>query len=151
MNKNKIIINEEIFEDYIQNELISLEWNELLDKNLKRADNQETINFSVLKKSIIKINNVDSIIADKAINEIRKISDSLLEMNIKATKLLREGIKIYDSNEDRTLTINLISEDITINNYQTFFRRACPKFCVSIIHSEFYLKEGEQKMTKKKK
>ncbi|WP_342264441.1 hypothetical protein [Spiroplasma endosymbiont of Clivina fossor] len=27
--------------------------------------------------------------------------------------------------------------------------RACPKFCVSIIHSELYLKEGEQKMTKK--
>ncbi|WP_342264519.1 hypothetical protein [Spiroplasma endosymbiont of Clivina fossor] len=35
------------------------------------------------------------------------------------------------------------------NNYR--LNRACPKFCVSIIHSELYLKEGEQKMTKKNK
>ncbi len=47
---------------------------------------------------------------------------------------------------------NIKGKIITTRNFYNWLEfnfRACPKFCVSIIHSELYLKEGEQKMTKK--
>ncbi len=116
MEMQESFLNEEKFECDIEQKLNALGWDSIRD--FERIDNRTVINFSLLKKKIMSINNVDKLMADRAINEIKKISDDLIDMNIKANDFILEGVKIYDDSDKLTKTISLISKDISSNTYQ---------------------------------
>ncbi|AUF83444.1 hypothetical protein CXP39_01330 [Mesoplasma syrphidae] len=115
-----MIINEKLFEDNVEEELQNLGWEKLTYKNFKRKDYSEVINFDILKNSIQRINNIDEQKADKVIYEIIKNVDSFEKLNFKGMQFLFDGIKIYDENEERNLTIKLISEDSNLNKFGYF-------------------------------
>ncbi|AOG60381.1 type I restriction enzyme, R subunit [Spiroplasma helicoides] len=114
---NNFLIKEEKFENEIQNELEQLGWKVINEIDFKRRDNQEAINYNLLQKKLIELNQVSEKIANLAIMEIRKNLDSLLEMNKTAHKHLTEGIQVYDDQENRYLTVKLISDKIDENTY----------------------------------
>ncbi|PPE06092.1 type I restriction endonuclease subunit R [Williamsoniiplasma lucivorax] len=109
-------ITEFNFEEDIELELKKLGWESISDFN--RKDNQEVFNYKLLTEKIQEINRVNEKIAMQAIQEIKKISDDLISMNIQGHSMLVNGIKIFDQEQDRTLTIKLISENTNENTYQ---------------------------------
>lgn len=114
MTGNKLI--EEIkFEEEITEKLIDLGWKEIF--NIQREDSREVFDFVLLKEQIKEINNVSDEIAIEAINKVRRINDTLTNMNKEAWDILVEGIKIYDKVAKRTKTIKLISQDKEKNKY----------------------------------
>lgn len=116
------IISEEQFETEICANLSDLGWEKITEFN--RTDDRQVMNFELLLKQLQKINNISESLALLAINEIKKIADDFLEMNKIGQRFLTEGIKIYNQDEDRYLSIRLVAVDCEQNVYQYFRQMA---------------------------
>lgn len=100
-------VSEQAFEEKVESELNSLGW--VSKKDFPRKDLREVFDFDLLKEKIITINKVSDSISNLALNEIKKISDDLIDMNIKAHQMLINGIKIYNPDEERFITVKIVS------------------------------------------
>uniref|UniRef100_UPI00313CD52F type I restriction endonuclease subunit R n=1 Tax=Spiroplasma endosymbiont of Amphibalanus improvisus TaxID=3066327 RepID=UPI00313CD52F len=92
--------------------------------DIKRDDLKTVISWVELQEQIILINKVDSSIAKKAIQELKKISEiDALSFNVQGFKYLKEGVKVYDEKQKRSLTIKLYDDKNLNNNNYTFVRQ----------------------------
>jgi type I restriction enzyme R subunit len=64
------------------------------------------------------INKINENMANKTIFKIKKISGDAIESNIKGFCFLKNGIKVYDQEEKRDITIYLFSKIINQNVFQ---------------------------------
>ncbi|MBE4704206.1 type I restriction endonuclease subunit R [Spiroplasma platyhelix] len=117
MKEEKVFYLEELkFEEEITEKLVSLGWKEIA--KIQREDSREVIDFNLLHEQIKLINNVSDELAIQAINQIKRINDTLINMNKECWDILVEGIKVYDKHSQLTKTIKLISKDSEENKYQ---------------------------------
>lgn len=109
-------LEEKQFQKELTEKLISLGWEEIT--NISREDSRELFDFALLENQIKLINNVSDDLTIDAINQIKRINDTLSFMNKEAWKFLVEGIKVYDKQSGLTKTIKIISNDSSQNKYQ---------------------------------
>ncbi len=96
---------------------------------------------------------------ENIIDELTKLNfnikyEEIENSNIKKNEIVNLKVAILKNPTLKQLITKIegqirSSTDIVNYRHNKHTLRACPKFCVSIIHSELYLNEGEQKMTKK--
>ena len=113
-------ISEELFEDSIIEKFKENNWTQI--NNINRIGQKEVINWDILKKSIIKINNTSEENASKVIFEIKKISDTAIDSNVKGFNFLKKGIKIFDDKLKIYKNLYIISKDNSKNTFE-FFRQ----------------------------
>ncbi|TCG11947.1 hypothetical protein C4B25_00385 [Mycoplasma todarodis] len=111
----KNLLTEKQFEDNLIHELHTLDWD--TSYNFKRINKKEVIDFELLKNKLISINKINDKLATKAILEIKKITGAAIEQNIIGFDFISNGIKIYDNERKRTITIKLISDKLDENYF----------------------------------
>ncbi|MGL5268671.1 MAG: type I restriction endonuclease subunit R [Spiroplasma sp.] len=114
MNMN--YVREDNFEEDVTKKLVDLGWEKISD--IQRDDWREVFDFSLLLQQIKLINNIDDRIANLAINKIKKVNDTFINMNKQCWKMLVDGIKVDDEKTKLTKTIKLLSENVSKNKYQ---------------------------------
>lgn len=112
----KFIEEEKEFENEIENELNELGWESSTD--FRTHNFSDVFNFELLTKKIQEINNCSQILAEKVIFEIRKLNDDIYTMNKNAYEIIHDGIKVYDDESKRTLSLHVVSRNYKNNTYQ---------------------------------
>ena len=108
-------LSEETFENNVIDELAQMQWD--THYSFDRPIFNITIDYDLLKHKIMEFNNVSEEIAEKAIFEIKKISGPAIQQNIEGMKFLVNGVKIYDSNNKKWMTLKIVSDKQSENHF----------------------------------
>lgn len=114
--QNIFFPKESKFEEEITEKLVALGWEEI--SSIQREDAREIIDFNLLHEQIKMINDISDEMANQATSRVKRINDTLANMNKEAWDLLVEGIKVYDKQSKLTKTVKLFDENSANNIYQ---------------------------------